>query len=423
MNLPWYILIIILIALILVSGFFSGSEIGVMSLNRYRLKYLVKNKHKQAIRVSQMLAAPDRLLSVVLIGNTLANILASMIATLIGQEWHGELGVAIATAILTLVVLVFAEMMPKVIAAIYPETVAFKFSFLLKLLLKLFSPLVYITSGITQFILKLFGVSLDTAHKEALSGEELRSVVHEAGALLPTEHKTMLLGLLDLERAMVEDIMIPKDDIVGLDLDKPWYEVLETLETTQHTRLPLFRASIDQLIGIVHVRSILNLLLEEELDEESLVKIAETPYFVPSGTMLNIQILNFRKMKKRSCFVVNEYGDIQGLVTMEDILEEIVGEFTTNIAEYSQEILPQEDGAYIIEASSTIRSLNRMLHWNLPLIGPRTLSGLIVEYLGYIPSANSCLKLENFYIEILKVSDNRIKNVKIWRFNRKKLNH
>ena len=420
MHLATTPLILILLGLILLSAFFAGSEIGMMSINRYKLKYLVKQNNKQAIRVHRMLARPDKLLSVVLIGNTLANIVASTIATLIGQYYYGELGVAVATVLLTIVVLVFAEMTPKTLAAIYPQKVAFACSLPLKFLQTLFAPVVSLVSFFSNGILRVFGISLDRMQKEALTGEELRSVVHEAGGLLPVEHKSMLISLLDLEQATVEDIMIPKSDVVGIDLDDSWVEILTQLETAQHTRLPLYRGAIDHLVGMVHVRDVLNLAIDKSLDKEHLLKVADSPYFIPEATPLNSQILNFRKMKRRSCFVVDEYGDILGLVTMEDILEEIVGEFTTDIADLNRDIMPQKDGSILIDATLTLRHLNRVMSWRLPLIGPRTLSGLIIEYLGYIPPAESCLVLEQYRIEILKVSGNTIKTVRMTKANSKK---
>lgn len=392
----------------------------MMSINRYKLRYLVKKNNKQAIRVNQMLARPDRLLSVVLIGNTFANIISSSIATLIGQHYYGDAGVAIATVVLTVLVLVFAEMTPKTFAAIYPQQVAFASSFTLKILQWFFSPLVKLISFFSNGLLYLFGISINKIQKEALTGEELRSVVHEAGGLLPVEHKSMLISLLDLEQASVEDIMVPKSDIIGLDLDQPWFQLLEQLETAQHTRLPIYHGSIDNLVGMIHARNILNLALEDKLDMNSLLRSADVPYFIPEATPLNVQILNFRKMKRRSCFVVDEYGDILGLVTMEDILEEIVGEFTTDIAALSRDIMPQEDGSVIVDASITLRHLNRMMSWSLPSIGPRTLSGLIIEYLGYIPPADLCLTIDNYQIEILRVSDNTIKNVKMFKIAKKR---
>lgn len=420
MQLSIVTLLIILVLLVVLSGFFSGSEIGMMSLNRYRLRHLVKKNNKQAIRVSQMLARPDKLLSVLLIGNTLANIVASTVATLVGQRLYGDAGVAIATLLLTLVILVFSEMTPKTLAALYPQQVAFAVALPLKWMQNIMAPIVQVISWITNGILRLFGISIDKVQKEALSGEELRSVVHEAGGLLPIEHKSMLISLLDLEQATVEDIMVPKTDIIGLDLEQPWHELLDQLETAQHTRLPLYRDTIDNLVGMVHVRNVLNLALDECLDMENLLKSAAPPYFIPEATPLNVQILNFRKMKRRSCFVVDEYGDLLGLVTMEDILEEVVGEFTTDIADLSKDISQQEDGSVIVDASITLRHLKRLLNWQLPLIGPRTLSGLIIEHLGYIPPADCCLQIENFQFEILKVGDNTIKTVKMVKVHKKR---
>lgn len=413
-------LLIILIFLILSAAFFAGTEIGMMSINRYKLKYLVKKNNKQAIRVSQIISRPDRLLSVILIGNTLANIFASTIATLIGQRLYGDTGIAIATGVLTIIILVFSEMVPKTFAAIYSQQVAFATSLPLKILQSIFAPLVYFTSFMSNGVLRLFRVSVDRIQKEALTGEELRSVVHEAGVLLPVEHKSMLISLLDLETATVEDIMVPKSDIIGIDLEEPWSVILELLEMAKHTRLPLYRDTVDNLVGMIHVRDILNLAIENKLDLNSLMHAADEPYYIPEATPLNIQILNFRKMKKRSGFVVDEYGNIQGLVTMEDILEEVVGEFTTDVATLIRDITPQNDGTFIVDASVTLRHLNRLMGWQLPSIGPKTLSGLIVEYLGYIPPAESCLTIENYRIEILKVSDNTIKSVNIFKINKKR---
>lgn len=415
MQFSLHTLLITLFLLLFVSAFFSASEIGMFSLNRYRLRFLVKKNNPQATRVHQMLMRPDRLLSVVLIGNTLGNIVASTVATLIGQRLYGDLGVAVATAILTIGILVFSEMAPKRLAAMYPEKIALLVSFPLKVLLIIFSPFVRLLSWIADGFLRLFGVPLDHVVKEALSGEELRLVVHEAGLLLPSEHKTMLLSLLDLEQATVEDIMVLKTDIIGIDLDQPWGDLIEQLETSQHTRLPLYRGDIDNLVGMIHLRDVLNLLLEEAFDMDGLLKIADAPYYIPEATPLNLQLLNFQKMKRRSCFVVDEYGDLQGLVTMEDILEEVVGEFTTDVAALSKDITPQEDGSVIVDGSITLRSLNRLMSWNLPFIGPRTLSGLVIEYLGYIPPPDCCVRIEQYQLEILRISGNTIKSIRMWK--------
>src|SRR3990167_6989010 len=385
----------------------------MMSLNRYRLRHLVKTKNKQAIRVNQMLSRPEKLLSVILIGSTLSNIIASTLATLIGQQVYGEAGVAIPSILLVFVILVFSEVVSQTIHTLYPQWVAFTTSLPLKILQTILSPLVQVLSWIANHFLRCFGISADKIQKETLSSEELRTIVLEAGGFLHIEHQSMLISLLDLEKATVEDIMIRKAEIVGVDINQPWHEVLHQLETAQHTRLPLYKESIDHLIGIVHVRNILNLVLEEDFDKESLMSCAQEPSFIPEGTPLNIQILNFQKIKKRSCFVVNEYGDLLGLATMEDILEEIVGEYTTDVAALSKDVLLQDDGSVIVDASITLRHLTRLLGWQLPAIGPRTLSGLIIEYLGYIPPADCCLRIESYQIEILMVSDNMIKTVRM----------
>lgn len=419
MDLHLSTLFSILFFLIVLAAFFAGTEIGMMSINRYKLKHLVKKNDRQAIRVNRILSRPDLLLSVLLIGNTLASIVASTIATLIGQRLYGDLGVAIATALLTIIILVFSEMIPKTYAAIYPQKVAFLSSFPLQILQQIFAPLVWVISFISNSVLRLFCISIDRAQIEALTGEELRSVVHEAGGLLPVEHKSMLISLLDLETATVEDIMIPKAEIVGINLEQSWSQLLDQLETAQHTRLPLYRDTIDNLVGMIHARDILNLALEDKLDINTLLAAADAPYYIPEATSLNIQILNFRKMKKRSSFVVDEYGNILGLVTMEDILEEIVGEFTTDIAALSRDIIPQSDDSVIVDASLTLRHLNRLMGWQLPSIGPKTLSGLVIEYLGYIPPAESCLSIDNYRIEILKISDNTIKSVRLFKINKK----
>ncbi len=406
-------LVVILILLVLLAAFFSAAETGMMAINRYRLRYLVKNNHKQAKIVSRLLKHPDRLLGIVLLGSTFSNIVASMVSTLIGQRIYGDFGAAIATGLLTVVILVFAEMTPKTLAALYTERVAFACAWPLLMLQVVLSPLVRLIGGIANTLLKCFGISLNYTQKEALSSDELRSVVHEAGGILPIEHKSMLISLLDLEQARVEDIMVPKSEITGLDLDLPWQAILESLETAQHTRLPVYRGSIEDLLGMVHLRRLLNLTLEGELDEETFLEAVDPPYFIPEATPLNVQILNFQKMKCRSGFVVDEYGDLQGLVTMEDILEEVVGEFTTDIAALSKDIFPQLDGSSIIDASITVRHLNRALGWHLPTVGPRTLSGLIIEHLGYIPPAECCLMIDSYQVEILKVGDNMVKSVRM----------
>lgn len=385
----------------------------MMSLNQYRLRNLVRKKNKRAQRAAKLLEKPEKLLGVVLIGNTCANIVASAIATLIGQRLGGDTGVAIATGLLTLLILIVAEMAPKTIAALYPQPIALACSWILKLLLMLFSPLVWALNHLIMFLFKLCGVNTNAQDKAHLSVEELRTVVYETGNLIPSQHKKMLLSILDLEKVTVDDIMVKRNDIIGIDITAPWTEILEQLETTQHTRLPVYEATMDKVFGIVHIRGLLNLLLEERLDKENVRSFAEPCYFVPEGTGLHQQLLNFQQEKKRTALIVDEYGDIQGLVTLEDILEEIVGEFTTDMAALYKEIYPQKDGSLLIDGTAAVRDLNKSMGWKLPQVGPRTLSGLIIEHLGFIPPTQSCLKIGKYAMEIIQVKDNMVKTVKM----------
>lgn len=413
-HVPQSALIIILIFLVFISAFFSCSEIGMMSLNRYRLRHLAKKKHRKAMRVEALLTKPDRLLGVILIGNTIANIIASAIATILGQRLYGDPGVAIATALLTLVILVVSEMAPKTIAALYPQKVAFFVSLILKGLLTLFSPVVWVLNKMANALVRLFGVDPSNTDRVHLTQEELRTVVHESGNLVSSKHKSMLTSILDLKNITVDDIMVPRTEIVGIDLLDEWDAILERLETAQHTRLPLFEGGVEHVIGMIHIRSILNLLVEKKLDKKHLRELAETPYFVLEGTGLYEQLLHFQREKKRSCFIVDEYGDLQGLVTLEDILEEIVGEFTTDMAAMIKEVREEKGGSFVVDAGANIRELNRVMQWTLPTEGPsKTLNGLITETLGVIPPPNSSLKLADYVIEILQVKDNMVKTVRI----------
>lgn len=407
-------LLTILVFLVVISAFFSGSEIGMMSLNRYRLRHLVRQKHKKAQRVEKLIEQPDKLLGVILIGNTIANIIASALATVIGQRLYGDTGMALATVLLTLIILVFAEMTPKTLAALYPERIAFTASFLLKGLLLIFSPIVRFLSHISNGLLKLGGVRIDVEKEDGLSGEELRTLVHEAGTLVSSKHKSMLLSILDLDKVTVDDIMVPRNDIVGIDLSDDWDDILNHLETAQHTKLVLFDGNLEHAIGTIHMRSIVNLLAEDKLTKDSLKKFCEKPYTVLEGTGLYQQLLAFQSEKRRICFIVDDHGDLQGLVTLEDILEEIVGEFTTDIASLSKDIVKDSDGRYLVDAQVTIRDLNRTLEWQLATTGPKTLNGLITEQLGFIPPAHCCVKLANYCCEIIQVSEARIRLVRIW---------
>jgi len=385
----------------------------MMAINRYRLRHLAAKKHRSAQRVSELLKRPDRLIGVILLGNNFVNILASSIATVIAVDLMGEAGIAIAASLLTVVILIFSEVTPKTIAARHPEKVAFPASFIIQPLLKLLYPLVWLLNWAGNNLLKLFGISEQDKDGQHLSPEELRTVVHEAGGLIPHRHQQMLLGILDLEKVTVEDIMVPRNEIVGIDLDAPLDKITEQLATSQHTRLPLYCESIDNVVGIIHLRKVLRLFKLEEFSKDLLKETAQEIYFIPEGTPLNTQLLNFQRHKRRIGLVVNEYGDIQGLVTFEDILEEIVGEFTTNPDALNLDIHPQEDGGFLVDGSVTVRELNRVIGWNLSTEGPKTLNGLILDYLEAIPEADTSLLLEGHPLEIVQMANKAIKTIKI----------
>ncbi|MGY3568751.1 HlyC/CorC family transporter [Vibrio paucivorans] len=410
------LLFAILAGLIVISGYFSGSETGMMSLNRYRLKHLANTGHKGARRVEKLLRRPDRLIGLILIGNNLVNILASAIATILGMRLYGDLGVAIATGALTLIVLVFAEVTPKTIASLYPERVSYASSILLGILMKLLSPLVLLVNFITNGFIRLIGVKANHDDDDHLSSEELRTVVNEAGSLIPRRHQDMLVSILDLEHVTVNDIMVPRNEITGIDINDDWKSIIRQLTHSPHGRIVLYRDQIDEVVGMLRLREAYRLMLEKnEFNKETLLRAADEVYFIPESTPLNVQLLKFQRNKERIGLIVDEYGDINGLVTLEDILEEIVGEFTTSIApSLSEEIIPQGDGSFLIEGSANIRDINKGLKWKLPTDGPRTLNGLILEHLEDIPESHLSVQVAKHPMEIVELEENRIKLVKVF---------
>ncbi len=404
----------ILSVLILISAYFSSSETGMMALNRYRLRHLAQKKHPGARRVEKLLTRPDKLIGLILIGNNLVNILASAIATILGQRLFGDAGIAIATGALTLVILIFAEVTPKTLAALYPEKVAFPSSVILRPLQTLLSPIVWFINSISNGLLRMFGISTERINSDALSSEELRTVVNEASAMIPQSHQDMLLSILDLEKVAVDDIMIPRNEIAGIDVNDEWEVILKQLTHSAHTRILLYRGNIDDSVGFVHARDALRMLLKEQLNKTTLLRSVKELYYIPEGTPLNTQLLKFQRKKERIGLVVDEYGDIQGLVTLEDILEEIVGDFTTTMApQISEEIHPQPDGSYIIEGGISIRELNKEMGWKFPIDGPKTLNGLILEYLEDIPKPNISARLCGYPMEVLEVENNMVKLARI----------
>lgn len=404
----------LLVFLILCSAFFSSSETGMLSLNRYRLRHMVREGHKGARRASDLLGRPDRLLGTILVGNNIVNILAASIATVIAVDLWGEAGIAISTVALTIVILIFGEITPKTLAALRPEQVAFPASHVLLLLMRLFYPLVWLTGAISNGLLRLFGVDPAQTAQDSLSTEELRSVVRESGPGLPRDRQNMLLGILDLERVSVNDIMIPRNEVFGIDLENDIEQIVAQLRSTTHTRLPVYRHDLNQVEGVIHMRRVARLLTHSQLTHEALRSACVEPYFVPENTPLSTQLINFQKFKRRMGMVVDEYGEVIGLVTLEDILEEIVGEFTTQPNLREPDVHPQEDGSFLIEGSANIREVNRELDWHLPCDGPRTINGLVTEALESIPESSVCLKIGPYRLEILQAAENRVKRVRAW---------
>lgn len=391
----------------------------MLSLNRYRLRHLSKNNHKSAKRASELLERPERLIGMILIGNNLVNIVASTIATVIALRLYGDAGLAIAPVVLTIIILIFAEITPKTIAAYYPERFAFPASFLLKWLLIIFYPFVWAMNAITGVILRLFGIRANSTDSDHISSEELRTIVDEAGDLIPDRHQGMLLNILDLEHATVEDIMVPRNEIYGIDINSGEEVILSLLQNCEYTRIPVYEDDIDNIIGILHMRNVGKLLGRDEGFSKELFREAiREPVFTPDLSGLHQQLVNFQKEKRRIAIVVDEYGSVMGLVTLEDILEEIVGEFTSNLIEDSDDFDDQDDGSVIIQGSATLRDINRHTGWKLPIDGPKTLNGLILEHLQTFPQANASVRLGDYVIEVQKLENNVIDTAKVFKIAR-----
>lgn len=401
-----------IILLVILSAYFSGSETAMMALNRYRLKHLANDGHRGAIQASKLLERPDRLLGVILIGNNLVNFSAASLATVIAIELFGESGVAIAPVVCTLVFLIFSEVAPKTISAAYPEKIALPSSYILRFLLWILFPLVWMVNGSANAMLKLIGIRGENALNDELSAEELRTVVYE-GAKLADHPQNMMLGVLDLANVTVEDIMVPRTEIFGIDIEDDMDEIIAQIKSSQHTRLPVFKEDIDRVIGVLHLRDTAKFLTDAEISKAAILQVTEEPYFVPENTPLQTQLVNFQKHKERLALVVDEYGEIKGIIAIEDILEEIVGEFTTDLANTNVDIHPQEEGIFLIEGSTHLRLINRQLGWTLPQDGPKTLSGLIIEAMETIPEFNVCTVIENYRIEVVQIQDNMIKTARV----------
>ena len=408
------VLLGILIFLILMSAYFSSSETAMMALNRYRLRHLIKHNHRGAIRAGKLLEKPDRLIGIILIGNNLVNFIAASVGTAIAVRLWGNLGFILAPVLLTVIVLIFAEVTPKTIAALYPEKIAYPSSILLLILLKVCYPAVWMINSVSNGLVRLCGLSVEEDTSHHLTKEELRTVLDESGALIPVKRHGMLMNILDLEKATVTDIMVPRNEVVGIDLEDDIDEILEIIGQSSHTLLPVFRKDLNEVIGFMHLRNISRMIGVEEINKAELMQLTEEAYFVPETTPLHTQLFKFQNNKRRMAMVVDEYGDVQGIVTLQDILEEIVGNFTTSLSEETDDIHPQNDGTYLINGTATIREINKALNWDLPIDGPKTLNGLLTELLEIIPEKNVCVRLPYHYVEILNVQDNAIKTVKMW---------
>ena len=415
-SIPLSSLFITLIICLVLSAYFSGSETGLLSINKYRLRFLSEQGNKGAQKAEKLLEKPDTLLSFILIFNNLVNISASAIATMIGMRLYGDAGVAIATGLLTFAMLVFSEIFPKTVAAMHPEKVGLFSSHILAVLLKILYPFVWLMNIFTKGLMRIVGLKQDM-QKQVISREELRSIVSEAGEATPDEqHPQMLLSILDMETVTVDDIMVPRNEIGGIDIDDDWKAIMRQLNHAAHNRVVLYKSSLDeQVLGILRVREAFRLLLEKnEFTKETLIRAADEVYFIPEGTPLKTQLANFRSNKERIGLVVDEYGDIKGLVTLEDILEEIVGDFTTSTAPtIDEEVTQQSDGSMIIDGSANLRDLNKMFGWELDTEDARTFNGLILEHLEEIPDEGTICEIDGLQITILEVGDNMIKQAKV----------
>ncbi len=405
-----------LLTSIVLAAFFSSTETALMSINRYRLRHRASQGHKGARLAEKLLARPDRLIGVILLGNTLANVAAASIVTLLTLRIAGEHWLAAANGVLTLVLLLFSEVGPKTYGAIHAERLALPAAYIYRPLLIVTYPLVWLINGITNAILRMVGVSAEQAASHSLSAEELRTVVAEAGALIPIKHQQMLVGILDLERIRVDEIMIPRSEVVGIDVDDDWERIVATLREAQHTRLPVYEGDLDKMIGVLHMKRVARELARGELDRDAILRLARQrePYFIPEGTTLTQQLVAFQENHRRHAYVVDEYGDVQGLVTIDDILEEIVGEFTSLPQALRRDVRAEDDGSFVVAGSTTVRALNRSLGWTLPTGGPKTLNGLVIEYLETIPEPGTSLKLDGHRIEVLQIVDNTVRTLRVW---------
>jgi len=411
-DVPLAGLIGLLIVLLMLSAFFSGSETALMSLNRYQLRHKAREGHRGARLAERLLKRPDRLIGLILLGNNLVNFFAASLVGVTAFKMGGEPAAALGAVGLTLIVLIFSEAAPKTLAALHPERLAYPAAMIYFPLLKITYPIVWLTNAASNGVLYLLGVRGNDTDLQSLTREELRTVVYEAGARISTRYRKMLLSILDLEQVTVDDVMVPHNEIVGINIEHSGEEIEAIIGNSQHTRLPVYRDTIDHVIGVLHLRKLAN-LAKQDLAMDNLLRLLDEPYFVPEGTPLSTQLVQFQRRRERTALVVDEYGDIQGIVTLEDILEEIVGEFTTDPADDEVDVIDEGSNTFLVDAAANIRELNRSQDWDLPTDGPKTINGLIIEMLETIPAPGTCLKINGYPIEIVETDDNRIRSVRV----------
>jgi Mg2+/Co2+ transporter CorB len=405
---------LLLLFLIACAAFFSLAETSLMAVNRYRLRHKARMKKLYAVRLLKLLQRPDRLLSVILIGNTFANILASSLATLIAFHYWGDNGALLAAIVLTFVILILAEIAPKTIAAIYPDRFSRLVGYPIQVILKLFYPVVWIANNATNALLRLMNIKVTSHTIEPLTREELRTVVYDTAGKISRQYQNMLLGILDLNDLTVDDVMVPRHEMTGVDIEQPWDKIIKQLDQYPLDWIPVYRESMNQLLGVFYSRSMLRvLLLQQPVNKEWLQQFLQEPYFVPEGTSLQIQLAHFQQSQVKIAFVVDEYGEIQGMLTLNDIIEEIIGDFTSNLT-IGKRIEMQPDGSYLVDGAMTVREFNRTVGWDLPVGGPRTINGLIVEYLEAMPHAGTAILVSGYPMEIVSVKENRVKLARVF---------
>ena len=418
-NISTEILIIILIILFLLSAFFSGSETALMSINKYKMRHQAKLNNKGAKAAKKLLENPDKIIGVILLGNNLTNILITQIATLISLRVYGDIGLAIATGLLTIFILIFAELTPKTIGQMHSEKIAYSSSLLYKPMLILLYPFVFIINLIANSIIKIMGLE-DNIAKSSLSTEELKTVLSESSIKFPKPHLRMLESIIDLEKATVEDIMIPRSDIYGIDISDDIASVVSNFKVTPYTRIPVYEDNIENLLGLIHIKNIAPLLASRSINDTEIRNLIKKPYYIVSGTSLYRQLLSFQKEKRRIGFIIDEYGNIQGLVTLEDILEEIVGDFTSDPSSSEEILTTKNDNVFIIDGGVHVREINQELDIKLIAKEAKTINGFILEHTENLPEINDIIKIQGHTFKVLENIDNAVKTVHLEVNNDKK---